>query len=361
MNRLAPVRHTNAEAASNEPKLLSLRDELAGPVKKASLLLLAAVVLILLIACANVANLLLARTTDRAAELSIRSALGASRARLMQQLLTECLFLSFVAATAGLAIALWTTSISVKVLPAPPATQSYSILDGGVLAFGAGLAIASGLLFGLLPAFHAGRVHSFGVRGESASRGSRLIRETLVAAQVTLTIILLAASVSIGRAFVRMLATDRGFDTRGLVTVSVSLDGTTRAGNGRELAYFEEALGRIRQLPGVESASVTNSLPLYANGFIEALIRRAASQSQFDDGSGIGRLFFKRWGAGFFTDVSSRTPRFAPTPGWRLSMRDSPGSSVMRRMPWGIRSPPKKKSRGRLSVLSKGWITFPRM
>ena len=104
----------------------------------ASLLLLAGVALILLIACANVANLLLARTADRAAEMSIRSALGASRARIVQQLLTECLILSSVAAVAGLAVGFWTTSIAVKLQPAPLAAQSYSILDGHVLGFCSG-------------------------------------------------------------------------------------------------------------------------------------------------------------------------------------------------------------------------------
>ena len=99
--------------------MTSLQDGLAGPVKNASLMFMGAVVLILLIACTNVANLLIARTADRAAELSIRSALGASRARLARQLLTECLLLSFVATLAGLAIAYWTISLAVKVEPPP--------------------------------------------------------------------------------------------------------------------------------------------------------------------------------------------------------------------------------------------------
>ena len=236
--------------------------------KNASLLLMAGVALILLIACSNIANLLLARTADRAAELSIRSALGASRARLVQQLLTECLLLSLVAAVAGLAVAFWTTSVAAKVQPAPIATQSYSILDGRVLGFAVAVSMLSALLFGVLPSLDAGRVHAFGARGASGTRHSRLVRETLVAAQVMLTIILLTASVSVGRAFVNLMQINRGFDTNGLVTVSVSLEGTTREGAGRELPYFEETLARIRRLPGVRSASATEFLPLYATGFI---------------------------------------------------------------------------------------------
>jgi predicted permease len=266
VRRLAPDRVKSSSVPNNQPRLLSLQDELAGPAKKASLLLLAGVLLILLIACANVANLLLARTADRATELSIRSALGASRARLIQQLLTESLLLSFVAAAAGLLIGFWATSIASKVLPPPLAAQSYSTLDGRALEFAAALAIVTGLLFGVLPTFNAGRVHSFGARGESGRHGSRLIRETLVAAQVMLTVILLAASVSVGRAFVNLLRIDRGFDARGLVTLGVSLQGTTHEGAGRQLPYFDEALSRIRRLPGVQSASATEVLPLYVNG-----------------------------------------------------------------------------------------------
>ena len=229
---------------------------------------MACVVLILLIACTNVANLLMARTADRATELSIRSALGASRARLSQQLLTECVLLSLAASIAGLVVAFWTTSIAAKLQPAPLASQAYSILDGRVLCFAIAASVLSGLLFGVLPSLYAGRVHTFGTRGSSDNRGSRLIREALVAAQVMLTIVLLAASISVGRAFVNLMRIDRGFDWRGVVTVNVSLDGTTHQTDERRLAYFQEALARIRRLPGVRSASATEFLPIYATGFI---------------------------------------------------------------------------------------------
>jgi predicted permease len=255
------------EKMKHPPRLIPLQDELAGPAKNASLLLMAGVVLILLIACTNVANLLIARTADRTTELSIRSALGASRARLSQQLFTECMLLSLVASAAGLFVAFWTTSIAARLQPGSLASQAYSILDGRVLGFTIAVSILSGLLFGLLPSWYAGRVHMFGTRGTGASRGSYLIRESLAAAQIMLTIVLLAASVSVGRAFVNLMRADRGFDLRGLVTVNVSLEGTTYA-HGRQLSYFEEALARIRRLPGVSSASATEFLPLYAKGFI---------------------------------------------------------------------------------------------
>jgi predicted permease len=266
-DRLWPQREKIGNS-EHYPRMTSLQDELAGPVKNASLMLMAGVVLILLIACSNVANLLMARTADRAAEISIRCALGASPARIAQQLLTECLLLSFVAAVAGLFVALWTTSLAAKVQPAPLSSQSYSLLDGRVLAFTIAVAIASSVLFGLLPSRYAGGVHAFGARGSGGTRSVRLIRETLVAAQVMLTIVLLTASVSVGCAFVNLMRTDRGFDTNGLVTVGVSLEGTTRSVDGRQLPYFEEALGRIRRLPGVRNASETEFLPLDATAFV---------------------------------------------------------------------------------------------
>ena len=265
MDRLAPNRN---RATKYPPQMIPLQDELTGPVKNAFLLLMAGVLLILLIACSNVANLLLARTADRAPELSIRSALGASRARLMRQLFTECLLLSSVASIAGLVVAFWTVAQAAKVQPSPLATQSYSILDGRVLAFAVLTAILSALFFGLLPSWDAGRAHAFAARGSSGTHHSRVARDFLVAAQVTITIVLLTASVSVGRAFVNLMRIDRGFDMQGLVTVSVSLDGTPHQLAGRQLPYFEEALQRIRRLPGVRNASETEFLPLNSPMFL---------------------------------------------------------------------------------------------
>jgi predicted permease len=250
-----------------------LRDELAGPTRSASLVLMACVVLILLIACTNVANLLMARTADRAVELSIRSALGASRARLVQQLLTECVLLSLTAAIAGVLVAFGVTSLAARLLPGALATQTYSLSDARVLCFAIAISLFSGLLFGLLPSLYAGRVHTFGMRSSSDARGSRLIRESLVAAQVMLTIVLVTASISLGRAFLALMQVDRGFDRTGVVTAMVSLQGTPRETDASRLAYFREALDRIRRLPGVRTASTTQFLPLDAKGGIGGRFR----------------------------------------------------------------------------------------
>src|SRR5579872_1201801 len=265
--RLAP-KLGGVDDSSLRPTMTPLQDGLAGPLKNASLMFMGAVVLVLLIACTNVANLLIARTTDRSAELSVRSALGASRFRLVRQLLTECLLLSFVATLAGLAIAYWTTYLTAKVEPPPLGTQSYSILDGRVLAFTLIVSVLTTLVVGVLPSLYAGRIHTFSSRSSTGTRGSRLVRNSLVGAQVMLTMILLAASVGLGRAFVHLMRIDRGYDVKGVVTASVSLEGTTHQLNKRQLPYFEEVLDRIRSLPGVQAASATEFLPLYASAFV---------------------------------------------------------------------------------------------
>ena len=254
--------------SSLRPSMTSLQDGLAGPVKNASLMFMGAVVLVLLIACTNVANLLIARTADRLPELSIRSALGASRGRLARQLFTECLLLSLVATLAGLAIAYWTTSLAAKVQPPPLGAQSYSILDGRVLAFTVIVSVITALALGILPSLYVGRVRAFRSRSSGRTRGSQLARQSLVGAQVMLTMILLASSVGLGRAFIHLMRIDRGYDVKGVVTVAVSLDGTTHHLDKRQLPYFEEVLDRIRSLPGVRAASATEFLPLYASGFI---------------------------------------------------------------------------------------------
>jgi putative ABC transport system permease protein len=253
---------------SLRPKMSSLQHGLAGPLKNASLMFLGVVVLVLLIACTNIANLLMARTADRAAELWIRSALGASRARLARQLLTECLLLSLVAALAGLLVAYWTTLLAAKVQPPPLGAQSYSILDGRVLAFTLTMSLVTPLIFGVLPLLYVRRIQVFDPRTSIGPSGSRWVRESLVVVQVMLTIILLAGSVSLGQAFVHLMRIDRGYDVKGVVTVNVSLDGTIHQLDKRQLPYFEEVLDRVRRLPGVRSASATEFLPLYASSFV---------------------------------------------------------------------------------------------
>ena len=254
------------DGSTLRPAITSLQDGVLGPAKNASLIFMGAVTLVLLMACTNVANLVMARTADRSAELSIRSALGATRARLFRQLLTEFLLLSFVATLTGLGIAYWISSLAAKVVPPPLGAQSYSILDERVLAFTVTVSLVAAFAFGTLPSLDVTSIRAF--RARSDGRGLRRVRENLVSVQVMLTMILLAASVSLGRGFIHLMTIDRGYDVKGVLTASVSLDGTPHQLDKRQLPYFEQVLSRIRTLPGVRSASATEFLPLYASAFV---------------------------------------------------------------------------------------------
>ena len=265
-DRLSPSRQRSPNPP--RPVVVPLRDELAGPTKQASLVLMGGSVLILLIACLNVANLLTARTADRQVELSIRSALGASRARLVQQLLSECLLLALAGGTAGALVAYAVTSVAAQLQPAALATQTYSLLNVQVIGFAIATMLLSGFLFGILPALYARRFHTFGNRTSSDSRGSRHLRETLVSLQVMLTIVLVSASISLGRAFLDLMRADRGFERTGVVTAMVSLEGTAHETDAKRLAYFQEVLARLGRLPAVRAASTTQFLPLDAKGFV---------------------------------------------------------------------------------------------
>jgi putative ABC transport system permease protein len=264
-DRLSPSRRSLNQPP---PVIAPLRDELAGPTKKASLILMGGTVLVLLIAWLNVANLLTARTADRQVELSIRSALGASRARLVQQLFSECLLLALTGGTAGAVVAYAVTSVAAQLQPAALASQTYSMLNGQVIGFAIATMVLTGFLVSILPALYAGRIHSFGTRSSSDGRGSRRLRETLVAVQVMLTIVVVSASISLGRAFLDLMQADRGFERAGVVTAMVSLEGTTHGTDGKRLEYFQEVLARLGRLPGVRAVSTTQFLPLDAKGFV---------------------------------------------------------------------------------------------
>jgi putative ABC transport system permease protein len=251
---------------SNDPHLFSLNDRLAGPVRSASLVLMALVAFVLLIACANVAHLLLSRTTERRQELAIRAALGASRARLMQQLVTEATVLTAAAAVAGLAVAHWTARLAASAQPAQLAAREYTLLDWRVILFALGLAVLTGVVFGVLPASLIYRMQpgqdvirtQSGLRGSGAGR----MRGVLIALQAALTVALAAGSFSMGRSFVKLMGTDLGFHTDHVATLNVSFAGTRSETDGRERQYYNDALERLRAAPGVESAAVVSYLPL---------------------------------------------------------------------------------------------------
>ncbi len=232
--------------------------------RDASLVLMGGVVLVLLIACANVAHLLLTRLADRRRELAVRAALGASRARLTQQLMVESIVLTSTAAIAGLLVARWTARLVATVQPAQLASQVYTILDWRVLGFAMGIALLTGLGFGVLPAWIVSRMQPT----EDLAGG---LRHVLVAAQVALALVLVAASITTGRSFTKLLEAPLGYlyKTDHAITLNVSLSGTQPGESAqRTFAYYREALGRLRSIPSVEAAGAIDALPLAITPFM---------------------------------------------------------------------------------------------
>jgi putative ABC transport system permease protein len=252
-----------------EPALVPLQKSLAGPVRQASFVLMGGVTLLLLMACANTANFMLGRTLSRANELTIRMVLGASRARLTQQLLTETVLLSTLSAIVGVIVAVWVTRVATLVQPPSLASQAYSLLDWRVLAFAITIAFATGMLFGIGPAFYTIRagVPSSSRTATATKRRTRL-RHALIAAQIAVTMVLVAGSLVLGRAFVSLLSVNYGYDINRLATMSVSFAGTEYQNGERVTSYIEEVSRRVREIPGVRSFSATEFLPLAIEGYM---------------------------------------------------------------------------------------------
>ena len=250
----------------NSIRLVSLRDQLAGPVRQASLALMGMVCFVLFLACANVANLLLCRLTERRRELTIRAALGASRARLAQQVANEAMLLTLAAAAAGLLVAQWTARLAERFQPVSSAAQSYTILDWRVLGFTIGLALLTAVVFGVLPASLLTKLSA----GEDVLRSPNAAsipwvgrtRKALLAMQAAFTVALLAGGVTMGHAFLGLLHTDLGFQTEGVVSLRFSLSGSAHDSPAGVSEYCREALDRLRAAPGVVSAGAVDYLPM---------------------------------------------------------------------------------------------------
>jgi putative ABC transport system permease protein len=244
-----------------------LETMVVGDVRTALLVLLGAVGLVLLIACANVAHMLLARASARQREMTVRLALGASRARLLRQLLTESVVLALAGGALGIVLArLGLRTLVALAANSVPRAESIQ-LDPGVLGFTIVVSLLTGLGFGLIPAMRISRSEMAealrdGARGSTEGAQRSRVRSILVGSEIALALMLLTGAGLAMRSFVALRAIDPGFDPRGVLSVIISLYGTAEAPPGRREAFYTSALERVRQLPGVESASLINHLPI---------------------------------------------------------------------------------------------------
>ncbi len=239
--------------------LVPLHRQITGEIRPALLAIFGAVGLILLIACANVASLQLVRTTVRQREITMRTVLGASRARIVRLLLAENLLLAVAAATTGLLFARWGIAALHALMPSNLAPVEQVGLDPRVLGFSVAVALASGVLFGLVPAFataspRLSEAMNSTAHGMNPARGRRL-RASFVVAQVALTSMVLIGAGLLTRSFSSLLSTDLGFNTRNLLTARIALPYVNYDDPTKVQAFYRQAIERVRALPGVRSVS----------------------------------------------------------------------------------------------------------
>jgi putative ABC transport system permease protein len=246
-------------------KLIPLREGLAGDYRKALLILMGVVGLVLLIACVNVANLLLARAPARAKEVAIRTALGAGRWRVFRQLLTESLVLGVMGGALGLTLAFWGLDLLLAAIPTTLPFWMKFDLDGRVLGFTAGVTLLTALIFGAAPALLASNVNlnealKEGGRSASGAARHRTLR-LLVVAEVALSLVLLIGAGLMMRSFMRLQHTSFGFNPENLLTLRLNLP-VAKYDHPQRRAFFQQLLERIRATPGVEAAGAAFNLPL---------------------------------------------------------------------------------------------------
>ncbi|MDP9004556.1 MAG: ABC transporter permease, partial [Verrucomicrobiota bacterium] len=257
-----PETNTNWSAGSQP-----LRDEIVGDVRTALYVLFGAVGCLLLIANANVANLMLARASVRGKEIALRAALGASRARIIRQLLTESVLLAGLGGSLGLLIAKWGTDALVAAVPQNIPRAGTIQLDGMVLGFTLLLSLATGMIFGLVPAWQASHVDlntalKSGTRGGGGGEGKHRVRNALVMTEVALALILLICASLLIQSFAQLGRVDTGMRTERLFTARIGLPVAAYPKPENIISFFDQLMPRLRAIPGVESVTTTWPLPL---------------------------------------------------------------------------------------------------
>ncbi|HEU4432471.1 MAG TPA: ABC transporter permease [Pyrinomonadaceae bacterium] len=255
--------------------VVPLRTQFTGEIRKPLLILLGAVGFVLLIACANVANLLLARASARRREIAVRTGLGASRWRITRQLLTESVMLSVIGGTLGVLVAWWGTKALVALSPPALIDLQRVSVNLPVLGFTLGLAVITGLIFGLAPALEATRFdlhNSLKEGGKNVGGGGHRLRNVFVITQVALALVLLVGAGLLVRSLNRLQSVDPGFNPENLLTVRVTLPGQRYEEAPKRIDFFQQAIARMKAIPGVEAAGAINTPPftgLYSGTTVE--------------------------------------------------------------------------------------------
>ena len=250
-------------------RLVPLHEEIVGKVNTILLILFGAVGFVLLIACANIANLLLARASSRQKEIAVRAALGASRRRLINQFLTEGLLLAMMGGVLGLLLALWGSDALIALSPANIPRLKEAGVDGRVLGFTLLLSLLTTLIFGLAPALQASKPNLNEAlkeegRGASSGSGGRL-RSLLVIGEVAVSVVLLVGAGLMIKSFVQLQGVNAGFDAHNLLTMEITLPASRYGQNQQQIGFFQQALERIKSLPGVKAVGAVQDLPFKFN------------------------------------------------------------------------------------------------
>jgi putative ABC transport system permease protein len=253
-------------------RVINLQERLVGSMRKSLLILLGAVAFVLLIACANVANLFLARATGRQKEIAVRTALGASRWRVVRQLLTESLLLSAIGGAAGLLFGVWLTRLLISISPANTPRFDEIKPDARVFAFTLALTVFTGIIFGLAPALQASRVNLSGGLKESGRTGSggaqsKRLRSLMMVVEIAMSFMLLVGAGLLIKSFMRLRDVSPGFSPDNVLTMRVSLLPAKYAQGEPRVQLLRQTIDRITTLPGVQSAGAVLSLPLGGDTF----------------------------------------------------------------------------------------------
>ncbi len=343
------------------------QNELAANVRPALLVFLAAVAFVLLIACANVANLMLARAASREREIALRSTLGAARGRLLRQLLTESTLLAVIGGVLGVIVAIGGIRFIRAALPAgiQEVPRSGSIhLDGSVLAFTIALSLLTGILFGLAPAIQTSRSDlneslKEGSRGSTSGRRIHLLRSSLIVSEIALSLLLLVGAGLLVRSFVRLMSEDLGFNPSNLLTMQIWLPDTHYSKPVQVINFYDEVLRQVESIPGVKSVGAVNFLPYtHWSDFVDFDIRGRTTPAPGDEFTCRYRVIDSRY---------LRTMGMRMVSGRDLALSDGPDApgvawvneALVRRY-WPNEDPVGKQIRIRPQAVRSPWQAQPR-